>query len=108
MPVIDKVLRTTGLRPGSGRQSPGAPAAVPPGDDLYAGRGNHGSVVDEQALKFIWEFYDVEREVANLDFAGRVEGRRRQFRQVADAPHQRLRPQRQEVPDGSKRPGAPS
>ena len=62
---------------------------------------NHQSTVGERALKFFGELYEVEREVAGLDSAGRQETRRRRSRQVADALHQWLRQQRQKVPDGS-------
>ena len=62
---------------------------------------NHQSTVGEQALKFFGELYAVEREIASLDNAGRLEARRRRSRQVADALHQWLRQQRQKVPDGS-------
>ncbi len=62
---------------------------------------NHHSTVGEQALKFFGELYAVEREIASLDNAGRLEARRRRSRQVADALHQWLRQQRQKVPDGS-------
>ena len=34
---------------------------------------NHGSQVGEQALKFIGELYDVEREVADADSAARLD-----------------------------------
>jgi transposase len=67
-------------------------------NELWA---NHQSVVGEQALKFFGELYAVEREVASLDSAGRLEARRRRSRPVADALHQWLRQQRQQVPDGS-------
>ncbi len=43
----------------------------------------------------------MEREIASLDNAGRLEARRRRSRQVADALHQWLRQQWQKVPDGS-------
>ena len=62
---------------------------------------NHGSQVGEQALKFFGELYDVEREVADKDSATRLEARRRRSRAVADALHQWMRQQRQEIPDGS-------
>jgi hypothetical protein len=62
---------------------------------------NHQSTVGEQALKFFGELYAVEREIASLDNAGRLEARRRRSRQVADALHQWLRQQWQKVPDGS-------
>src|SRR6478609_10089107 len=62
---------------------------------------NHGSPVGEQALKFFGELYDVEREVAGADSAGRLELRRRRSRPVADALHQWMRQQRQKIPDGS-------
>jgi len=62
---------------------------------------NHQSVVGEQALKFFGELYAVEREVASLDSASRMQARRRRSRPVADALHQWLRQQRQKVPDGS-------
>jgi hypothetical protein len=62
---------------------------------------NHQSTLGEQALKFFGELYAVEREVAGLDSAGRMQARRRRSRPVADALHQWLRQQRQKVPDGS-------
>lgn len=61
----------------------------------------HQSVVGEQALKFFAQLYEVEREVADADSAGRLEARQRRSRTVADALHQWLRQQRQKVPDGS-------
>ncbi|WP_047197276.1 IS66 family transposase [Caldimonas brevitalea] len=62
---------------------------------------NHQSQVAEQALKFFGELYDVERDVADVDIATRLEARRRRSRPGANALHQWLRQQRQKIPDGS-------
>lgn len=62
---------------------------------------NHGSQVGEQALKFFGEFYEIEREVRELDPDERKRLRQLRSRPVADALRQWLSGQRQRVPEGS-------
>jgi len=62
---------------------------------------NHGSTVAEQALTFYGEFYDVEREIADLAAPERREIRQQRAKPLADALQQWLLQQRQRVPDGS-------
>ncbi len=62
---------------------------------------NHGSTVGEQALKFFSRLYDVEREVQDLTADERKRIRQERSRPVADALHQWLGQERQQVPEGS-------
>ena len=62
---------------------------------------NHGSTVGEQALKFFARLYEVEREVRGLQPEERKRIRQDRSRVVADALHQWLVEQWQQVPEGS-------
>jgi hypothetical protein len=60
----------------------------------------HGGQVDEQALKFFGQLYDVEREVANARSQTEPDAQRRS-RPVGDALHLWLRQQGRKITDGS-------
>jgi transposase len=62
---------------------------------------NHHSTIDERALKFFIQLYDIEREVRELDAAQRKRIRQDRSRPVADALHLWLTEQRKKVPEGS-------
>ncbi len=62
---------------------------------------NHQSTIGEQALKFLIQLYEVEREVRELDAAQRKRIRQERSRPVADALHLWLMEQRKKVPEGS-------
>lgn len=62
---------------------------------------NHQSALAGEALPFFGALYAIEREVADLDTAERQRIRQARARPIADALHDWLILQRQQVPEGS-------